>query len=316
MKNVVKSRIFHIGSIVLALLAMSLGHSAFAEGDRLGALDAKVSVVTKTTFVQGEPIILRYLTANVSDQRLGVSWGQTAGYTVSLTDQAGATNVVQQQITPARGLHLVPDPFMPVGSKRESYFTVPQRLISLYPGRYTLTVQVRLPYTTADENEENPLKIEQKVQASGTVFSRVFRFPLLITASNDSVLRATAASLLKTIVATPYGPECQADMEALFSMPESQAAASWKELVARSGSINEALIADKLGDVGSVKAADLLLKMLDKPSLSSDNSMFISEKLAQIYNSGSVSLRSHLQNTMMERGLEMPSKIAVSEVTD
>ena len=272
--------------------------------------------MTRAAFVQGEPIVLRYTTTNISDQRLGLTWGQTAGYTVSLIDEAGATTVVQQQITPARGFHLVPDPFMPAGDKREVYFTIPQQDISLHPGRYTLTVQVRLPYTTADEHEESPLKIEQDVQASGNVLKRAFRFPLMITASDNTVLRATAASLLRTILATPYGPEYQADMEALFSMPEAQAAASWQALVAHSDTMNTALIADRLGNVGSVKAANLLFDMLDDPALSPDNSMFISEKLARMYNSSNVNLRSYLKNTMTQRGITLPDKVTISQVTD
>ena len=159
MRDTFKPYVLYIGSIALVLFVMLLGHPAFADSDHLGALDAKVTMITKATFVQGEPIILRYTTTNLSDQRLGLSWGQMGGYTVSLTDQAGATTVVQQQITHARGFHLVPDPFVPAGSKREAYFAIPQHGISLHPGRYTLAVQVRLPYTTADEHEENPLKI-------------------------------------------------------------------------------------------------------------------------------------------------------------
>ena len=315
MRNIFDLNIVRMMFVVLAIWVTLHGQQTFA-ADHIGALDAQVSLATKTTIVQGEPLILRYSTINTSDQKLGVSWGQTGGYTVLLTDQAGATTVVQQQGVSAKGFHLVPDPFVPVGGKRETYFTVPQRVIDLHPGRYALIVQVRLPYTVADESESNPVRIEKEIQASGNVFRRDFRFPLFIAASNDGVLQATAASLLKTILATPYGPEYIADIDALFSMPEAQAAASWKELVARSNPMSTALIADKLGDVGSVEASDLLLKMLDSPLLSPDNSMFVSKKLAEVYNSGGATVRLHLKNTMMQRGVNLPNEVPISQPTD
>ncbi len=315
MRSISDFNIVRMMFVVPAVWIALNGQHVFAT-DHMGALDAQVSLATKTTFVQGEPIILRYSTVNVSDQKIGVDWGQTAGCTLSLTDQAGITTVVQQQGVPAKGFHLVADPFVPVGGKRETYFTVPQRVIGLHPGRYTLSVRVQLPYTVAESNEENPLVIEKKIKASGNVFSRTFRFPLTVTAPNDSLLRATAASLVKTILTPPSGPEAQADMEALFSMPEAQAEPSWRELVAHSNPMNAALIADKLGNVDSVKAANLLLEMRDNPSLSPESSAFVSEKLAQMYNSGSVALRSHLKNTMAQRGISLPDKIAVSQPTD
>ncbi len=305
-----------VGFGIFALCIASFCPMASASNDHLGALDAKVSLLTKSTFVQGEPIVFHYSISNTSDQKLGLDWEGAEGYSLALTDQAGTTTAVKQKQPPKAGYYVLLDPFMRSSGKYETFFAVPQRGVNLHPGRYTLTVQVRLPYTTAEINEENPLKIEKEVKASGNVFSRVFRFPLTVTAPNDGVLRATATSLLKSISTLPYGPEYIADTDALFSMPEAQAAASWQELATHPKTMNAGLIADRLGDVGSVKASDLLLKMLDNPALPPAASMLVSRKLAEIYNSGNATSRSHLRNTMMQRGVSLPDEIAVSQPTD
>jgi len=247
---------------------------------------------------------------------LGLGWEGTEGYSLALTDQAGNTNLIQQKQPAKTGAYAELDPFMRSGGKYETFFAVPQRIVNLRPGRYTLTVHVRLPYTTAGNNEENPLRIEKEIKASGNVFSRVFRFPLTVTAPNDGVLRATAASLLKSISTLPYGSEYIADTDALFSMPEAQAASSWQELATHPNAMNSSLIADRLGGVGSAKASDLLLKMLDNPALPPAASMLVSRKLAEVYNSGNTDLRSHLRNAMMQRGVNLPNKVAVSQPTD
>ena len=316
MTNILKSNVLQVGYAVFALCIALFCQQASASSDYLGTLDAKVSLLTKSTFVQGEPIVLHYLVSNTSDQKLGLDWGGAEGYSLALTDQAGNTNLVQQKQPAKTGAYAVLDPFMRSGGKHETFFAVPQRLISLHPGRYTLTVYVRLPYTTAESNEENPLRIEKEIKASGTVFSRVFHFPLTVTAPNDSVLRATAASLLKSISTLPYGPKYIADVDALFSMPEAQAAASWQELAAHPNTMNAALIADRLGGIGSVKASDLLLKMLDNPTLPLAASMLVSRRIAEVYNSGDTNLRSHLRNVMMQRGVSLPNKVPVSQPTD
>ena len=99
-------------------------------------------------------------------------------------------------------------------------------------------------------------------------------------------------------------------------MPEAQAAASWQELATHPTNMNASLIAERLGDIDSVKASDLLLKMLDNPALPSAASMLVSRKLAEVYNSGGANVRLHLKNTMMQRGTSLPDKIAVSQPTD
>lgn len=305
-----------VGCAIFALCIAPFCPPASAGSDHLGALGAKVSLRTKSTFVQGEPIVLRYSVLNTSDQKLGLDWEGAQGYSLALTDQARATTAIEQKKTSTAGFHLLLDPFMRGGGKYEAFVVVPQRSLNLRPGRYTLTVHVRLPYTIAESSEENPFVIEKQIQASGNVFSRVFSFPLTVTAPNDGVLRARAASLLKSISARQYGPEYIADIDALFSMPEAQAASSWQELATHFNAINAGLIADRLGGVGSAKASDLLLKMLDNPALSSDNSMLVSIKLAEIYNSGGSGVRSHLKNTMMQRGVNLPNEVPVSQATD
>jgi len=315
MTNILKSNVLQVGCAVFALCIAPFCQQASASSDHLGALDAKVSLLTKSTFVQGQPIILRYLVSNTSDQKLGLDWKGAEGYSLALTDQAGNTNLIQQKQPAKTGAYAELDPFMRSGGKYET-FLVPQRIVNLRPGRYTLTVHVQLPYATAGSNEENPFKIEKEIKASGNVFSRVFRFPLTVTAPNDGVLRTTATSLLKSISTLSYGSEYIADIDALFSMPEAQAAASWQELATHPNTMNAALIADRLGDVGSVKASELLLKMLDNPTLPPAASMLVSRKLAEVYNSGGANVRSHLKNTMMKRGIELPDKVAVSQPTD
>ena len=316
MTNRFRINALQVGFGIFAVCLVSCCRLATAGTDHLGALDTKVSLLTKSTFVQGEPIILHYSVSNTSDEKLGLDWGGKEGYSLALTDQTGAMSVIQHKQPTNRGAYAEMDPFMRSGGKYETFFAIPQRSVNLRPGRYTLTVRVRLPYTTTESNEQNPLKVEKKIKASGNVFSKDFRFPLIVTAPNDGVLRSTAASLLKSISTRPYGPEYIADTDALFSMPEAQAAASWQELATYPNAMNSSLIADRLGSVGSIKASDLLLKMLDNPALPPAASMLVSRKLAEVYNSGNTALRSHLKNAMMQRGVNVPNKVPVSQPTD
>ncbi len=316
MKNKFSSNALCVRAVALAFGVLCLSLAAHASSDNLGVLSAKVSLLSKPSIVQGEPIVLRYSVQNNSEQKIGVSWGKTDGRVFTLTSQSGATRTIEQKQSSSEGFHVVTDPFMRSGGSYEAYLVVPQKAASLRPGKYVFAVSVQLPYTTTNAGEDNPVKIEKDISDSGDVYTHVFRFPITVTAADDGALRTAATSLLKTISITPYGPKYQADLEALLSLPEAQAAESWRELTDHLTATNTALVADRLGDTGSVKASDLLLKMLDNPTLSPDDSSAIKDKLAEMYNSGTASLRSYLKSAMMQRGVNLPNQVPISQPTD
>ena len=87
MTNVYKLSILQLASIGFALYITFLGQAACASSDHLNALEAGVSLLTKSTFVRGEPIILRYAVLDGAAW-LASAWQSCGGTAYRLVIQA------------------------------------------------------------------------------------------------------------------------------------------------------------------------------------------------------------------------------------
>jgi hypothetical protein len=320
-KPMVRAPLVGIALVVLIALGLILGGSqlrAQSEETATDPLSLTVSLKGSSNVSLGEPITLHYTISNISDQKVGVRWGEEEWYSLTLTDEAGKTNVfaASKPKSLQAGFRVMPDPFIAPGHLIKNFLTVTQRLAISHPGNYTLTVHVLLPYTLVETSEENPVKVEKQITSENNVFNQDYTFRLSVAPADDLVLRTRANSLVQAMFTDHFGPAFQADMEALFSMPETQAAPSWKSLVNDASRANAELIASQLARLHSITTADLLVQMLDNPKLSSDEASFIRTKIDESYNAGDVTVKGHIKALAASRGGTMPEKVAIPQPSD
>lgn len=176
-------------------------------------------------------------------------------------------------------------------------------------------MRVHISYAIVEPEEENPVRLKGLLQDSGTNLTQDYTFPLIITASNTDRLRSTAEALCQSIIQEKYGPRHKALMEALFSMPEAQAAASWEALASKP-SMDADLIAHHLEHVHSPKAADILARMLRDPTLSPDNLTAVGRRLNEMYNTGNAKLREHIKQIAASYRITLPNQGEIPQATD
>lgn len=299
-------------AVACSFAVFALTHKpATAEGGPVGPLDVQASLSTRPTIVQGDPIILHYRISNTSDQKVGMHWGvyRTEWYTLHLTDAAGrmTSSLADPRPRDPQGLHASPQGFLASGKGTDGFIVVSRFLAVPRPGRYTLTMRVHISYAIVEPEEENPVRLKGLLQDSGTNLTQDYTFPLIITASNTDRLRSTAEALCQSIIQEKYGPRHKALMEALFSMPEAQAAASWEALASKP-SMDADLIAHHLEHVHSPKAADILARMLRDPTLSPDNLTAVGRRLNEMYNTGNAKLREHIKQIAASYRITLPNE--------
>lgn len=303
--------------LILAVFWMG-ANSPSTAADAFKALDVRMSLLTSPEIVLGEPITLHYVISNISDQKIGVQWGAGEWYSLALTDESGKTSTfaVPKPRSQQAGFRVIPDPFITGGHPVKGFLTVTQRLAVSHPGNYILTVHVRLPYTLVEAGEENPANIDNQIKSESNTFSQDFTFRLSVAPTNDPILRARANSLVQAMSIDHFGPAFQANMDALFSMPEAQAASSWKLLVNNDSRVNAELIAVQLTKIHSVTTVNLLVQMLDNPKLTPDETSFIRTKIDESYNAGDAAVKGHIKAIAASRGGTMPEKVAIPQPSD
>lgn len=326
MKNLLAVKAYH-GWLALCG-AVALVGVLPAAANTATPIHVEMSLATKPTITLGEPILLQYSVVNDTQEKVGVEWGRAAGYeqgseqagwyTITLTDVAGNSVPAAAEATSSRrGFTLMPDPFLSPNTASKNFAVVTRRFVVPHPGRYVLKVHIQLPYAVVPKDQESPLVLKDDLKSAGTVLTQDYSFPLTVTRFDEPRLQATAEALRKAIGISNLsdGNRRSADIDALFSMPEAQAAPSWK-LMANDPGMNAWGIADRLGRVHSAVAADILAQMRQDPRLSPDVQNQISRSLNEMYNNGDAPLRSHVRNIGASFGISMPEKVAIPVPTD
>lgn len=308
-------------SCYLAYGAMSI--PAIAIPQPPAPIEAQVSVAGSKTLSLGEPLSLLYRITNTSNrQGVGIGLGshKTSWCQFRLTDASG--NQVQatsdQQSSDQRGLHSTGIFFLRPDAYEEDHLVVTQALKIAHPGRYTLVVQVNIPYTTEEATEENFLtsNLEGDIKSSDTVLKRRFVFPITVTEMNVSHLEAQANDLKRMVLTEKNDKKKQALLNALFSIPEAQASASWRDLINGVGNGDTTLLADRFARLHSSTGAELLVQLLDKPGLSSSDASFIQGKIFENYETGPIAVKERIKALAVSRGSVMPEGVIVPQATD
>jgi len=127
-------------------------------------------------------------------------------------------------------------------------------------------------------------------------------FPILVTPADPNRLQATAEALRAASADRMNGQLALAYMDGLFSMPEAQAAASWRSLALKP-SIDTSVVANELAELRSATGVDILNEMMDVPGL---HCTPISNRINKLYNAGTPALREHIKAIARKRGAEIP----------
>ena len=285
------------------------------------AIDVSLSLDTPSVIEAGEPIILRYKMMNtLEDQTVGAYTGRykTSWYSLSLRNVSGqstATGRHEQSPDPG-GLQATETSTFAPGGDESGYIVASSALVAAHPGRYTLTAHVDVHYAALNPTEHNSFVIKSTIAASDAHFVRDYTFPITLTAPVSSHLAFRAETLRKGIQVEQDNTKLTALLDALFAMPESEAAPSWTALANNPRRMHEENIADELAGLRTTKAIDLLVQMSDNLDLPYATRYYIKTDIDKAYNLGNPDIRSHIKSIATGRGLEMPDQVAIPQAAD
>jgi len=294
------SRVTFAALSALALVACP----TYADDNAADPFSVQASLVTPARIMLGEPILVRYTIANNSGQRVAAHLGiyGTDWYTLTMRDAHGAAVPVIPDPRPKhpQGSHPSQNGFFHTGETSTDYIPVTKRLSIQRPGQYILTIHVGLRYAVDDTSVEGAS--ETLVEASGLTQTQDITFPILVTNADPTRLRATAEALRQATLTEQNGLLARAEVEELFSMPEAQAAASWRSLALKP-STSTGWAVSELVELRSATGVDILAEMLDNPALQYSS---IRDSINRLYNAGTPALREHIKAIARQRGFEMP----------
>lgn len=279
----------------------------YADDSSAEPLSIQASLLTPTQITLGEPILVRYKITNNYGQRVAAHLGiyGTDWYTLTMRDAHGAAVPTISDPRPKnpQGSHPSQDGFFHVGQTSTGYIPVTKRLSIQHPGQYALTIHVGLRYAVDDTSVEGASR--SLAATSGLTQTQDITFPISVASEDPIRLRATADSLRRATLTEQNGLLARAEVETLFSMPEAQAAASWRSLALKPNT-NTGLAVSELAELRSAIGVDILAEMLNNPALQYSS---ISDSINRLYNAGTPALREHIKIVARGHGFEMPEVV-------
>ncbi len=293
-------------AMIAALFALALvALPASADDSAAEPFSIQASLLTPSKITLGEPILVRYKLTNASPQKVVTHLGiyGTDWYTLTMRDIHGDAVPLIPDPRPAQpqGVYSSKSGFFREGVSDTDYILVTKRLAIQHPGQYTLIIHAKLPYVTGDDLDEGTP--EASAADSGLTQTQDITIPILVTDADPIRLQATAENLRKASIDGQNGQLALANMDALFSMPEAQAAASWQSLAFTPSMFTDAVIGE-LAELHSTTGVDILAQMLDNPKLTRSS---ISVSINKLYNAGTPALRDHIKAVANLHGFEMPA---------
>ena len=294
-----------LSAMTAALPALALfALPALADNSAAEPFGVQASLVTPGRITLGEPILVRYTITNVSACKAVTHLGiyGTDWFTLTMRDANGVAVPVIPDSRPAhpQGAYSSKSGFFRAGSSDTGYIPITKGLAIQHPGQYTLIIHARLPYVMDDALTEGAS--EALATDSGFAQTQDITFPILVQPADLNRLQATAEALRKASTDRMNGQLALAYMDALFSMPEAQAAASWRSLALKP-SIDTGVVANELAELRSATGVDILNEMMDVPGL---HCTPISDRINKLYNAGTPALRGHIKSIARKRGFEIP----------
>lgn len=292
-----------------------------ADAQTSDAFGINVSLDTPSVMEAGEPIILRYKMTNaLEDQTVGSYTGmhETSWYSLNLKNASGlaaATDHSKRPLNPS-SLHPAEISTLAPRENRSGYIVASSLLVASPPGKYILTAHIDMRYAALNPAEHNSFVIKSAINTSNVHLVGDYTFPITLTAPVPSHLAYKAEALRRGIQIEQDNDKVTALLDALFAMPESEAAPSWTALASNPRRMYEENIADKLASLCTTKAIDLMVQMSDNPELPSATRYYIKTDIDKAYNLASPEIRGHVKSIAASRGLEMPEQVAIPQAAD
>lgn len=296
-----------ISGVLMGLGLMFGGNQlrAQSEGADPGPLKLTVSLAGSSTVSPGEPILLKYVIKNSSEEHASVYTADakhTPLITERFTDSAGKLLIPSVNLIPPRHMsHMMVswDGLEITGNDSASWQAVANADVTFpHPGRYVLRVHVGNSYVIGNVDH-----------GAHYVLSGDYVFPLTVVEANPAHLRTTAERLRQSVLPTLDVKARTTVIKALFSMPEATASASWQTLVEEPNLDGYALsqIATALTRIHTIKAADILAEMIWEPAQSSRalDEALPAQHLYEMYDTGDPALRKHIEDLHKQHGAEM-----------
>ncbi len=294
---------------------------AVADTDTLGPLDIQLSLVGGTRFSLGEPISLRYDVNNSSKEDLvahvgfdGASGGMR-WLTIRLTGTDGKAVLPLPEVGPSERNGQQNDVVLvSAGRTQHGYVVLSQRFVLPSAGDYSLVVSARMPYDVEEPPFDNVPGQEAAVEVPPAYLaSKTFSFPLHVAPADPRKLQALAESLRQEATAEHDVSKRSMLIRSLFSLPEAQAAASWRTIASdpRLSYWGADDIAHGLAQVRSAQAADILAGMFPTAQEAADPNVIVnfgSRDLEDMYRAGSAPLRQHISHLYAIHGVVFPAK--------
>jgi hypothetical protein len=294
-----------IGFSIAAIIAVGAAKPVLANASP-SPFSIEASLVTPAQISLGEPILVHYDVVNMSGQTAAVRMGLygTDWYTLSLRDANGldVQSIPDRRPKQPMGAFSTQDAFLHNGDDSSGYISVSKYEIIQHPGRYTLTIHINIPYTLTGDSE--PGFPGATASVSGLAVSQDITLTILVTPPDAARLHATAEAIEKS-VSNPIIDSrlARAEMDGLFSMPETQVSDIWKELTLKPG-FNSDWAASELEDLHTKTGVDILIQMLDAPrQLVADPS----NRLNELYNTADPALKEYIKQVAAKHGIIMPN---------
>ena len=171
------------------------------------------------------------------------------------------------------------------------------------PGKYTFTVHTRLPYVLETQVEA---VAPEKYEEVGSVAVNAFTFTLNVTPHSTQVVQRTARGLRQKLQTVQPGDWSSAEIEALFSMPETDVSSVWQDLISDSTTPSFVLgsATDQLVRLHSITAADLVAQMRWEPArplAAGETSIGVIE-LDKMYQLGDAKVKKHIDELYAAHG--------------
>ncbi len=306
----------------IAVLGLQLANAVVAApAPELGnkePVQIQFSLISKNTFSQGEPIVLKYKIANTSTERVSVyTSGDDASWLhEAITDPQGHTfGTEREQVEHLRGGSHFTEMSLPPRSFKTGYIVCEMEMGLRTPGTYVLTLHTRLPYASGSQAES---LAPNKYEALGNINANDFKFLLNVTPYNALALKQAAESLRNGIERLGTHDWSAAAVKALFSLPEVDALSSWQELISEPTTSRFVLSSavEQLAHIHSVAAADLIAQMLWEPAQPADTDqmavccMIALDKIAK---DGNLAVKKHIMNLYKAHGQEQKYSLEIMD---
>lgn len=300
--------------LIVGCMFVGFGLPAKAEED---SVEVQISLVSRATITQGEPILLHYTISNVTNHTIAVGLGlyNTDWYQLSLVGHGGANAAPLPDERPMnpQGAFATPRNLIDAGGNLSGYIVATRFLAISHSGSYTLGIHLHLPYLSTEDDRIVPQ--DKTIRASGTSIEQIFNFPIVVLPPDTVQLLKTATLLRQQYSQRKNEDRSMALLDALFSMPEAQASPIWESL-ANDPKESADLIASKLRHVNTITAADILAGMLQKRDRNQDELAAVSRNLNEMYNTANPPLKAHLRQIATSYGITLPEKITIPQAGD